>query len=252
MSTHICSAWYDFLGRNHYCGIAYTCFGALHDVQNTVAMPTRHIFAVLGMAFPVKSIIDRWSTLALVWSRTSTKRYPCTVDRNLPCLVWFSYLKSLLTDGLHLLWYGPRLPRNDTHRHSTHLCSAPYGVLTAIYERRMVSICLGMLHDVQKTVPIPYGNIFALLGVVFSPKFNNDGWSTLALVSSTTSKTQYPCPVDTCLHCLVWFFSPQTIIDGWSTLALVCSTTSRKLYPCHGQISRVLGMLFSPEVINHE
>ena len=68
--------------------------------------------AVLGMVFSPEIIIERWSTLDLVSSTTSKKKYPCPVDTYLQCLVRFSHPKSLLTGRLHLLWYAREPPKN--------------------------------------------------------------------------------------------------------------------------------------------
>ena len=100
--------------------LVYTCFDMLHVFQNTVPMPTQRIFAVLGMALSLEIIIYGLSALALVCSTTSEKRFLCIANTYLQCLVGFSHRKSLLTDGLHLLWCGPRPPKHNTHAQATH------------------------------------------------------------------------------------------------------------------------------------
>ena len=57
--------------------------------------------------------------------------------------------------------------------------------------------------------------MFPMLGILFSAEIIVDGWSTLALVSPTASKTHYHRPVHTCLQCLAWFFVPKSLLtDG--------------------------------------
>ena len=216
----------------------------LHDLQNTVPMPGRHTFVVLGMVFSPQIIIDGCSTLALVCSTTSN--HSTHAHSRHTCVGWYGFPPG---NHYRLMVYYCFCMFYRLKKRVPMLTANMYVVLGMLTWPKIIidgwwTLALVCFNTYKKTVPMPNGHIFALPGVVFSPRIIIDGWSTLALVSSTTSKTQYPCPVDTCLQCLVWFFSPQTIIDGWSTLALVCSTTSRKLYPCHGQISTVLGMLF--------
>ena len=117
------------------------------------------MFPMLGILFFAEIIVYGWCTLALVSPTPSKKHY-----------------------------HGP-----------LHTCSqrvASFFVLKSLF--RMVYARLGEPHTLQKALAWASRNTFAVFGMVVSTEIIIEGWSTLALMSPTHSKTP-PWPVHTCL-----------------------------------------------------
>ena len=70
----------------------------------------------------------------------------------------------------------------------------------------------------EKTLPWPSPQMFAVLGMVFRAEIIIDVWSTLALMSPTPSKKHYRGPIHTCSQCLAWFALLKSLLtDGLQT-----------------------------------
>ena len=180
--------------------MVYTGFGEPHTLKKTLPLPTAHMFPTLGNIFSAQIIVDGWCTLALVSPTPSKKHYHGPVHTCSQCLAYF----FLLNSSLRLVYTG-----------------------------------LGEPHTLQKAVAWPNANMFAVFGMVFSAEIIIEGWSTLALMSPTPSKTP-PWRSPHMFVVLGIVFSAQIIIDGCSTLGLMSPTPATKHYlglvctACHG------------------
>ena len=106
----------------------------------------------------------------------------------------FFHRKSLITDGLQLLWYAPRPPK--------------------------------------KTVPMPSRRIYVSPGMVVSPQTIIAGCCSMALVCSMTPTTRDPCPLKTYLQCLVWFFHPKNFFTNGLHWLSYAPRPTKKRHPC--------------------
>ena len=112
----------------------------------------------------------------------------------------------------------------------------------------MVYTRLNEPHTLKKKLPWPTPHMFLMLGILFFAQIIIGGWSTLALVSPTSSKT-LPRRSPHMFATLGIVFCAQIIIDGWSILALVSPTPSKTLPWPSPHMFAMLGMVFGAQII---